>query len=73
MSVADHQVDVEKTAESNPNVDAGKVRETEAALAELRRAGLTRQEYEIVSPYERRQLDALRAGQQRAAVRRRHR
>ncbi len=46
--------DIEETAESNPKIDVGQIREAQALLRELREQGLSRPEYGIVSPYERR-------------------
>lgn len=47
-------LDVDEVASTNPRVDMGKFLEAEAALAELRNAGVPREEYDITSPYARR-------------------
>jgi hypothetical protein len=41
-------------AKANPKVDVDKLRDAQAALEELRKAGVMRREYDIASPYERR-------------------
>jgi hypothetical protein len=50
--------DAEHAAKTNPKVDVEKVREAQVLLEELRKAGVSRQEYEISSPYERKPLRA---------------
>ena len=47
---------IEEAAKSNPEVDVEKVREAQVLLEELRKQGLSRPEYDIASPYERRPL-----------------
>lgn len=58
--------DAEDVAKTNPKIDVDQVREAQTALEELRKAGLSRQEYGITSPYERRPLRVRRRGEQSA-------
>ncbi len=51
---------VEEAAKTNPKVDVEQVREAQVLLEELRKQGLTRPEYDIASPYERRPLRTRR-------------
>ena len=56
--------DVEDTAKVNPKVDVEKAREAQILLEELRKQGLSRREYDIASPYERRPLRTHRRKEQ---------
>ncbi len=46
--------EIDEIIKQNPGVDADKFREAQELLGELRKRGLTRPEYDLVPPYERR-------------------
>jgi hypothetical protein len=50
-------LDAAKIAETNPKVDLAEVRRAEELLKELRKQGVSKSEYDVVSPYDRRPLD----------------
>jgi hypothetical protein len=51
---SDFNLDLDSLLKKNKNVDADQVRQTQDLLEELRKHGLARPHYDLVSPYERR-------------------